>query len=365
MGDIDNISYILGILWEPSKDTLFSTTPTFISFTWDLEHHEVALTEAKQHKCTSALHDWLAKRTYSLHEVQKLLSKLTHASQVLLKGHLFLANLKAMVTVFGNKPFVPHTPPKGTQDDINWWTKQLTTQASPAPIQAPHMPIDPHAFSDASSSVGIGILLQGHWHTWSLQPGWKSNDHDIGWAEAIGFELLMHAVLTASYSNITILIHGDNQGVIEAWHHGHSRNKHINLVFRRIVPELLCTDCSIVLRYIPSRTNPTNSLSHGVSPPLPYSFPPSISPVTSSNSSVIPPAPCQLPVKTTGWCSMPKLLCPTLLSKALQAPPITAPPSPASSSTLSSCELLVEPSLLCPHCAAQDHLITWRLLQYG
>ena len=44
---IDHITNRLGIPWEPSKDTPFSTTPTFIGFIWDLENKTVGLTAAK------------------------------------------------------------------------------------------------------------------------------------------------------------------------------------------------------------------------------------------------------------------------------------------------------------------------------
>ena len=159
--DVDSISNVLGIPWEPSKDIPFSSTPTFIGFTWDIEQQTVSLAEAKQHKYVAALQAWSEKRAHSLHEVQKLLSKLMHATQIFPKGQLHLANLEAMLTIFGHKPFVPHTPPKGTQDDIVWWTKCLTEQAPPAPIPTLRAPTDVCAFSDASSTIGIGIHIQG------------------------------------------------------------------------------------------------------------------------------------------------------------------------------------------------------------
>lgn len=94
-----------------------------------------------------------------MHEAQKLLGKLTHTAQIFLEGHPQLANLEAMLTIFGQKPFVPHTPPKGMQDDINWWSDCLATKAPPSPIPTPRPPIDLYAYSDASSSIGIGIYV--------------------------------------------------------------------------------------------------------------------------------------------------------------------------------------------------------------
>ena len=186
--DIDNISNALGIPWEPSKDVPFSSTPTFIGFTWDLENCTVALAETKRHKYLAALQAWASARTHTLLELQKLLSKLTHASQIFPEGHPHLANLETMLTLFRNKPFVPHTPPKGSQEDITWWTECLAAQAPPAPIPTPRTPIDVDVFSDASSTIGIGIHIQGRWHAWTLRLGSNTDGHDIGWAEAVGFE---------------------------------------------------------------------------------------------------------------------------------------------------------------------------------
>jgi hypothetical protein len=69
---IDQISNQLGIPWELSKDTPFSSTPTFISFTWDLENGTVCLTAAKRLKYMNMIHDWLCTTAHDLEQVQKL-----------------------------------------------------------------------------------------------------------------------------------------------------------------------------------------------------------------------------------------------------------------------------------------------------
>ena len=139
LNDIDNISNTLGIPWEPSKDIPFSYTSTFIGFMWDLDKHTVTLAEPKRHKSLAALQEWASKRAHNLHEAQMLLSKLTHASQIFPKGCPYLTNLETMLTIFGPKPFIPHMPPKGSQDDITWWTRHLAEQAPPCPhTYAPH-----------------------------------------------------------------------------------------------------------------------------------------------------------------------------------------------------------------------------------
>jgi len=138
------------------------------------------------------------------------------------------------------------------------------TAGSPASIPNPHLCIDIQAFSNASSTVGIGICIQGQWWAWMLQPNWNADGHNIRWAEAVGFKLLAHTLLLLTQPHTTLLVHGDNQGVIEAWQHGHSRNKHVNRIFKCLIPDLLHGNCHIVtVKYIPSRGNPADPISRG------------------------------------------------------------------------------------------------------
>ena len=87
LADINTISNVLEIPWKPSKDVPFSSAPTFIGFTWDLERCTVSLAETKRHKYILALQDWSSRRTHTLHEAQKLLGKLTHTAQIFLEDH--------------------------------------------------------------------------------------------------------------------------------------------------------------------------------------------------------------------------------------------------------------------------------------
>ena len=75
--------------------------------------------------------------------------------------------------------------------------------------------MDCDAYSDASSGFGISITIGDKWHVWRLLPGWKSDGCDIGWAEAIGFELLTLFVLSSSSDSTHFKVYGDNKGVVE------------------------------------------------------------------------------------------------------------------------------------------------------
>jgi len=51
--------------------------------------------------------------------------------------------------------------------------------------------IDPDVWVDMSTDWVIGVILCQHWVAWKLNPGWKVEGHDIGWAELIALELAM------------------------------------------------------------------------------------------------------------------------------------------------------------------------------
>jgi hypothetical protein len=63
--------------------------------------------------------------------------------------------------------------------------------------------------------MGIGIVINELWHAWTLKSGWNKDGRDIGWAEAVGFKLLVYAVAAANPQAGHIRVFGDNQGAVE------------------------------------------------------------------------------------------------------------------------------------------------------
>jgi hypothetical protein len=136
----------------------------------------------------------------------------------------YLTNLEIMLGSFSNRPFVPHHAPRNTADDLIWWKDILSYPILSCPIPGPSLLIDLQAYSDASSGVGIAITIGNKWRVWRLLPGWKSDNHDIGWAEAVGFELLFQTLIVSEAPGTQLKAYGDNQGVVEGWWKGHSKN---------------------------------------------------------------------------------------------------------------------------------------------
>ncbi|KAL7282059.1 hypothetical protein ACG7TL_003527 [Trametes sanguinea] len=277
LSDIDAISSSLGVPWQPEKDHPFSSEFPFTGFLWNLDGaRSVSISRAKADKYIAAIDVWLQKPTHDLKEVQQLHGKLWHASLVVQRGRAFLVNLEAMLGIFHDRPFVPRTPPRHTAADLKWWRATLSRSSLSRQLPSPCAVWDPLAYSDASSGVGIAVVIRDRWRAWRLLPGWKSDGRDIGWAEAVGFELLVHTVLVVSRARdgCAFKVYGDNRGVVEGWWRGRSRNHPTNEVFKRITAELEEQQSRVLTRYVQSAVNPADGPSRGIYPSSTLLLPP-------------------------------------------------------------------------------------------
>ena len=170
--DIDLHSDKLGIPWEASKMIPFRPVVPYLGFIWDLDMCTVAIPEEK-------------KPTHALAEVQRLYGKLLHASLVITTGCAYLTKLEAMLSGFNNSPFVPHTPPCNTSEDLKWWSEHLWFPTLSRNVPGPVPLMDLNAFSDTSPGFSISITIGSKWHAWHLLPGWKADGQDISWSELL------------------------------------------------------------------------------------------------------------------------------------------------------------------------------------
>jgi hypothetical protein len=276
MDDINTISTKTGTPWEVSKDIQFCSEPPFTGFTWKLDLRTIEIPEGKKKKYLDAISEWEAQPRHVLLDVQKLHGKLLHATLVVPAGRAYITELEAMLSIFGNRPFVPHTPPRNCAADLRWWSATLCQSTISRSVPGPCIVLDPNAFSDASSGVGIAIWVDGWWRAWRLIPGWKRDGRDIGWAEAVGFEFLVLSIIQATKSNPVpcFKVYGDNRGVVEGWWKGRSRNRPTNSVFKRVHNATQSASCVVLTRYVPSALNPADDPSRGRYPPRSLLLPP-------------------------------------------------------------------------------------------
>ena len=266
MGDVDTISTRLGIPWERSKDVPFGRVVPFIGFDWDLENKLVSLQDNKKEKYRRVVEEWRRRETHTLEDVQKLYGKLLHSCLVVPEGRAYLTKLESMLGIFHDSHHKPQHPPRHLDRDLLWWLRTLTKPTLSREIPGAREVINIQAFSDASSSVGIGAVIRDRWQAWTLRPGWEGEGRDITWAEAIGMELLIRTILREAPKGSHFKVYGDNRGVVEGWWSGRSRNSQANEVFKRIHAILSVHECSVYTRYVPSASNPADGPSRGIFP---------------------------------------------------------------------------------------------------
>ena len=244
---INQLTNPLGIPWEASKDVPFTTNITFVSLAWDLDRKVVSLPDSKKEKYLCAIQDWLQAPTHNLDETHRLYGKLLYTCHVIPRGHAYLTNFEILMALFHDRPFTPRHSPKTLTDDLSWWINILSQPTLSRPIPGNRIITDVQAYSDASSTTGLGIVIGNQWRAWQLLPGWNQDGRDIGWAEAIAMELLVHTILKSG-PFAGIKVYGDNNGVVEGWWSGRSRNAQTNRIFRRIHETLDAHDCVLITR---------------------------------------------------------------------------------------------------------------------
>jgi hypothetical protein len=266
--DIDRLSEVLGIIWEPLKDQPFQPSTVHLGFFWDIKNRSVSLNQAKVDKYLLAIHKWRKRRAHVLQDVQELYGKLLHACEAVPRGRAYLTNLEVMLSLCGKKPFLPHRAGDRVAEDLDWWSALLQSGGINRPIYPTVKLEDRSAFSDASSGIGIGIIVGSRWRAWRLIPGWKTHNgkRDIGWAEAVAFELLVYTIAAIPDISSRVLLQGDNTGVVEGWWKQRHRNQEVNRVFRRIseFTHSLPGPFDVVTSYVASADNPADSLSRGI-----------------------------------------------------------------------------------------------------
>lgn len=258
----------LGIPWHPTKTGLhFAFDMIFLGFSWDLIKRRVSLPEIKRLKFLERIMTLLKKIEQhcglSLRDIQIIHGSLVHLCFVYVQGSSYLPAISNFMSQFKDN-FITRRASDSLRTTLIWWKNQLIApnffrQLHPLqPLQ------DLHIFVDASTSWGIGIIIENQWYAFGLISGWKVPGLDIGWLEAVALELLMYFVAQLGFHNTHLLMHSDNTGAIGAHDKGRSRNNATNLCVRRTY--LISSEHLIIPKfvYIPSADNPADPISRGI-----------------------------------------------------------------------------------------------------
>lgn len=279
----------IGWPWSAKKSKPFSQIWEFIGFRWDLVEKSVTLPETKKIKFLSKLSTCVAGNSLTRREVDSIIGSLNHIAPIIATSRTHLPSLYRFAARFRptDSTFRKISVPTEVIDDVQWWTQQLSLPFCGIYIEVPPTPYTIQIYVDASTSWGIGLIIDGHWFAWKLIPGWKSDGRDIGWAEMVAIELAVMVLITMGHSNCHFVIHSDNQGVVGAFRAGMSRSSQQNSVLRRILMQYNDHKIFVSTKWVASEDNPADDPSRGVFPPasqqldvactIPYSLRPFVS----------------------------------------------------------------------------------------
>lgn len=276
--DLNSVKHMispLGVPWHPTKGQDFASSFSYIGFEWNLTTKSVQLSSEKRAKHIAKVSAFILQshsRPFTKKEVESINGSLAHISFVYLRGRSHLCNLTQWLTTFVDS-FKTRYPPPSVITDLKWWLNILSAPSFIRPLIARPTTTDLNIWVDASTSWGIGILIDGLWDAWRTAPGWKKDGRDIGWLEAIAVEVIIIILHASNIKNQDILVRSDNMGVIGAFNRGRSHNRPSNEAIQRSEILLDDSDISISFQYVESASNLADPISRGILPSYDYHLP--------------------------------------------------------------------------------------------
>ncbi|QRV85681.1 Reverse transcriptase domain protein [Ceratobasidium sp. AG-Ba] len=259
----------LGWHWKRSKTRPFSTAFVYLGFVWDIPTRQVSIPDTKRLKYAGRLEDWSGRAKVTLKECQQLLGSLIHCCLVVPEGRPRLANLIGFMAGYPHADklrFLARNPTNLVLGETRWWASKLSNPSLSLTIRTPPPRLELAVHTDASSSFGLGIILNNQWRAWRLLQGWDKDRRNIGWAEALAVELAISWIAAQGCQGALCTIHCDNQGVVFAWKAGRSRNPPQNDAIMRALAVCVEHDLWIDLKYVNTANNPANRPSCGLRP---------------------------------------------------------------------------------------------------
>ena len=256
----------LNVPWHPTKTSdRFILVFIFIGFLWDLFQKQVSLPVHKRLKFLHHVTTFLSKADshtqVSLLEAQQIHGSLVHICFIYLNGSSRLPAILNFMSSFKANEFARHFIPNSLISSLNWWYSRLSDPLAFWQLHPLAELWDLGIFVDASTSWGIGIIIQGRWYAFWLVEGWKIPGHDICWLEAIALELLVYFLIQLHFYDTHLCTFSDNDSAIGAHSKGHSRNSEINLCVLRTYAASAAHLISLTFKYIESSLNPADPIS--------------------------------------------------------------------------------------------------------
>jgi len=255
----------LHVPWHPDKgDLQFLFVTDYIGYRWDIPRRRVSFPPPKCLKFLERVRVFLDKfsgHRCHLYDVESIHGSLCHVAFVHLDGRSHLPSLSNFAASFKGNEYIMHYPPPSVISDLHFWHATLQRDDISRKLVPRGDIRDLGIYVDASTSWGIGIVINGSWAAFQLKPDWKIPGHDICWLETVAVELLVYFLEQMGFQNTHLHIYSDNKGTIGALSKGWSHNCLINLAIHRTLAILYPLFISPDIVFIPSAENPADPIS--------------------------------------------------------------------------------------------------------
>lgn len=146
-------------------------------------------------------------------------------------------------------------PPPVVLSDLQFWLTALQCDDVSWRLSSRGEVQDLGIYIDASTSWGIGIVINGSWAAFRLKPDWKIPGHDICWLETVTIKLLVYFLEQLGFHNTHLRIYSDNKGTIGTLSKGRSHNCPVNLAICHTLAILYPLFISPDIVFVPSAEN--------------------------------------------------------------------------------------------------------------
>lgn len=264
--DISALSAEMGVVENVEKRNDFAAEQRYLGFIWNGDDKTVRLPQGKVDARVNEIRTFLKSKSHRFKEVQSLAGRLNHTSMVFPQMGCYCVDIHRFTAEWVHKSAMRDIP-ESVREDLLTWLDVLGSASPRRLIPKPNL-VNVGWVGDASTSYGIGIIIGKRWSKFRLRRGWNlmsgGEKRGIAWAETVAARLgyLMLKSLRQVQGERFLML-TDNTVTENAIRNGKSRDRQVNLEWRKLQDLLIGDQACIEVRRVKSEDNAADRLSRG------------------------------------------------------------------------------------------------------
>ena len=202
---------------------------TFLGIEIDTQVMVLRLPASKLEELRLLVAQWQGRKFCMKKDLQSLVGKLQQASKVVRSGRTFLRRMFELLKGTSKKQHFIRLN-TSFRSDLMWWNLFLESWNGISMLEDPAWKSVPfHLYTDASGSFGCGAWSEQSWFQYSWPSGLKQ--------QSIAAKELLPIVMACmvwgkTWSKNAVLVHCDNQAVVEVVNAGYCKDPHLMQLLR-------------------------------------------------------------------------------------------------------------------------------------